>query len=443
MKKGIITFFISFLFITVIMPFSISAATVSGNAPILGVNIYLVNDDMERYNSTASSSLTVDLNGDSMEYWSCMSYSSSSGACNVWKSANSSGSTTPATGGYSGTISIPANLFTDNATQHAYLYEYEFVFDDSYVGNILFENSFAQGGYTRYFVNGSHLTIYSSTLTTSFNIIEYTLERNYHENWYFPIESFNIINSAFTNNLNQVGLTKMSDYLFPIFQLKQNDILHTVYAGTSYTFIFKFYSNVQINNLSQISNYLSVSNGQFTKISNINTFIWNGQTARLYTVEISNFTSGGNININYIGPSDRYYMPIYFNTPTYKAISTDFALQFGLSNDLLDNLSIIANGTNISNQSSSDLNNSNNQFNDNANDYMAIEDTFNSDFNDSMNSINTNNNNLNQFGSGFINSAQWVRNQFDTLTENNIYGQILGFSLLVGISLLILGRWFG
>lgn len=42
--------------------------------------------------------------------------------------------------------------------------------------------------------------------------------------------------------------------------------------------------------------------------------------------------------------------------------------------------------------------------------------------------------------SNFLNSANWVKIQFDRLTNQNAFGSLLGFSLLLGLALAIIGR---
>lgn len=63
------------------------------------------------------------------------------------------------------------------------------------------------------------------------------------------------------------------------------------------------------------------------------------------------------------------------------------------------------------------------------------------DFNSQMQNINTNNSVIND--SNFLSSANWVKQQFDRMTNNNALGAVLSFSLIVGLALALLGRFFG
>ena len=60
--------------------------------------------------------------------------------------------------------------------------------------------------------------------------------------------------------------------------------------------------------------------------------------------------------------------------------------------------------------------------------------------NSALNNVNVNFDVGNQLGSKFLASAQWVRQQFDSLTSNTPFGTVLSFSLILGIALLIIGK---
>lgn len=60
--------------------------------------------------------------------------------------------------------------------------------------------------------------------------------------------------------------------------------------------------------------------------------------------------------------------------------------------------------------------------------------------NTALNDIPVNNNLPTAMGTKFLQSANWVRVQFTRLTDNNPFGSVLSFSLVVGIALLVLGK---
>lgn len=439
----ILVFVISFSVLSV-KPFNIHAQQL--DAPLLGVNVQVTEVDTQ-LNSMVMPTINLGYAGSSSGTnvgsitgrMTCTV--NSGGACTQWTAQNSSGNS-------SAGMSISLNLANLKLEQNGnwtfnkaynYIFDYEFILDDYYVGYVTF--SHGSTSKTMY-VNGTsfHYSIrQTGTSELTFNIDDYELTKSYHGTWLFPIESFNIISSAFYNGLEQTGLNQYNDYLFPIFTLHTNDIVHSVYAGTSYTFIWKFYFQGVINNISNLNTYFSVSNGEFTKVSNTNTFLLDGVTTRFYTVEISNFTQGGNIDIQYKYSADRQYIPIYFNTPSFNKVSTDFALQFGLSNELLSNLDLIANGNNSSNESSADANMTNENLGSISDSLIQKEDNFKNEMNNSLQNVNSSFR-ISDFGSGFVKSSNWVRTQFENLTNNTPFQTLITFSLLVGLSMILLGR---
>lgn len=86
--------------------------------------------------------------------------------------------------------------------------------------------------------------------------------------------------------------------------------------------------------------------------------------------------------------------------------------------------------------------NSSNTAKDNLDDKIG---TFDSIENNSVSDMTNNINNLNVVpdilsNSKFLNSAQWVKVQFDRMTVNTPIGSVLSFSLILGITLIFLGK---
>lgn len=193
--------------------------------------------------------------------------------------------------------------------------------------------------------------------------------------------------------------------------------------------------------MNNISTYYSFnSNYELIYISSLNA----ATGFRILKAEFKNNSSSNqNINLQYKTSGVRFF-PI-FNSPVQSKynVSTDFALKYGLNNNLLSNIEIIANGTNGSNSAAGSLNNSTSQMNSSQNSLVTQEDSFNDQMNNSLNNINPNFNINTQFGSKFITSANWVKTQFDLMTGSTPFGSVLGFSLLLGVGLLIIGRVFG
>lgn len=69
----------------------------------------------------------------------------------------------------------------------------------------------------------------------------------------------------------------------------------------------------------------------------------------------------------------------------------------------------------------------------------SLENSYKSDLNHNLDNINVNDYNISGI-TQLSNAANFVRIQFDNLTKNNPFGTILGFSLFLGLSLLIIGK---
>lgn len=140
--------------------------------------------------------------------------------------------------------------------------------------------------------------------------------------------------------------------------------------------------------------------------------------------------------IRLITDSDLEIMPIYTGYITQENISMDFALQFGLHNKLLDAFT----GNSSTDTSSDNLEDSASDFQTASESLFSYEDDMNDDLNDALSDINVNFNVGTQLGSKFLTSASWVRNQFDSITNNTPIGTVLSFSLILGLSLLLIGK---
>lgn len=108
------------------------------------------------------------------------------------------------------------------------------------------------------------------------------------------------------------------------------------------------------------------------------------------------------------------------------------------ANQSLDKMNeLIEIGNSQSQQSSSNLNSINNSFKSSVDSLENVETEYLENLNDNLGNLNI------SFDLGsntdFINSANFVRTHFDRLTSNP-FGTLIGFSLSIGLSLLILGK---
>jgi len=246
------------------------------------------------------------------------------------------------------------------------------------------------------------------------------------------------------------------DTSYPIFELQENDILfeRLNYTYETYTWIFAISDN--INSINSDSPF-DIS--QFIKFyvngTEINVIYSNLiQLDRSYTL----FNSSGNkvvsklwkvdfniptnnlqfIEARYVKTNLPLYTPIYLKIKDYKYISTDFALQFGLTNQLLDDIHLIASGTEQSSSAAQSNDSTNSQLITSSNQLFTQEDSFKSDMNNAMQMIPQFS--VNNFGNKFITSATWVRHQYERMTNNTPFQQVITFSLLVGLSMILIGK---
>lgn len=424
--------FISFSALAV-KPFNIFAETVGGNSPIIGVNVNIADYEygVRPYQGTVT--LTTD-----MTRWQCMSSHSTMG-CQVWQSQNTSSTIQD---DITGTIT-----YSSTSTYSAYLYEYEFVLDGEYIGYITFSTNNAGATTTKtYYVNGGSFTLTATSLLTTFTVSSYNLiSKNTGSMWMFPFESFNFIYFFANNNFRQVGLESIGNYYFPIFDVPQNTQIYRtrIAAGGVHRVIF-FIDQYLVE--STFSNYITLSDSTLTTtnhriIRRLMPNMTGTTTYVVYSVDIvNNGASAINYNMNYVGPNSKF-MPIYYDYPTNDYITTDFALLFGLSNDLLDNLDIIANGTVGTNESAANSSSANADLEMASDSLITQESAFKNDMNNSLSNVNSNFR-LSDFGDSFVRSSNWIRIQFENLTNNTPFQTIITFSLLVGMSMILLGRIF-
>ena len=413
--KGIIISLIV-LFGISIMPFSVHAfSSQSLPSPFLGVNVRYYDRDTERY--VTSADVDLDFTGLGLI---CMA----GNPCTLWSSQNT-------TSYLSGTID------THTGNTNYYLYEYEFVLDNNYVG-------YVDTNFGVIYVNGNKFIVTDTSGSITITINSYDLSVMNTERWVYPIESFNAIYFCFNNGFPLASLVGVQTYQFPVFYVQQNQKIYggRIAANDTHRFIFFMDKNNTstsiLNNFTLSSNSLSFDNYKIVQRLVVTS---GGTTYLMVSIDIVNSAdSSFNYYITWNGSNNTKYMPIYCNSIKNDYISTDFAINFGLSNSMLDNIALIAQGTQSSNNSSSDLEDLADDFTQTSNDVNAIQNSVGQGLTDSLQNVPTTFNFNTGFGAGFITSAQWVRNQFNTLTVNTPFGSLITFSLILGLALLLLGR---
>ena len=419
--------------------FSVSANQ-SLSAPFLGVNINVI--DRSTYQRVTSYSFNnLSLSGtDNSEAVSLRCYNQSNGICTEWKAYDNGW--LPGADDSELILNFNGSISSQYTTQNTYLYQYEFVLDNYYIGTV----DITIGGTInlQMFVNGTSFTTVTVEQFNSVTVNNYDLSvLDSNKNmWVYPVESFLNIMTLFNNGFEQVGIDQYNNYLFPIFNENSNKQISNTQVTTSQKkCVLVMYTSRSVYNATTFNNYFTY-NSNFT-ISEFK-YVQRSTSGWIINVTFENTSSSNQtLNLRSIYSSGKF--TVIYNTIYYDSypVSTEFALQFGLNNDMLNNLDIIANGTQSSNQSSSDLADESDDFSQSAGDVYNLEDGFGNDFNTTVNNIDTTQHNLTSFGTGFSNAALWVRNQFETITTNTIYGDVLGFTLIFGMALMIIGKWFG
>ena len=129
------------------------------------------------------------------------------------------------------------------------------------------------------------------------------------------------------------------------------------------------------------------------------------------------------------------------NSPSYQYSSRYFFENMSYTFNLVSSYSadeIIISGNDDSQNTVDSADDMNDDFSDLASGLYDQENDFITDFENNLVSPDFNINT--GFGSSFLTSATWVRDQFNTIVNNTPFGSLLTFSLTLGIGLLIIGK---
>lgn len=437
MKKFVLLLLtICFTLLGSLLPFNIVSANGSLSAPFVGYNVYLVTEN----GSYSSDYVSVNLDLSDLRLY-CARYSNN--ACALYENWYENSNTQY--GDLVGSITPSVSYFVNNSVYHV-----DLVLDNYYVGSVSIKINNVSN---TYYVNGNHLefnvTTNANLSVSSFTINSYSLNLIPEgKDWAFPIESFNFCSQQLSYNSDKLrGITSYNNYQFPIFDLVADDILLRWRLGSGATLTMVMFHDNAISNASGINSFFDISSSDismtYSGAINYSQYAINAVRGRISKFTITN-NGSANTDFYIRAKLPITIMPIYVNQNPNPYISTDFALNFGLSNSLLDNLNIIANGNSSSNSSVSGADQINNQASSTFDQEEQLINNAENDLSNKLNNLNIQNQNNNLFGnSKFISSASWVKTQFDRLTTNNAYGYLITFSLVIGISLVIIGKLRG
>ena len=254
--------------------------------------------------------------------------------------------------------------------------------------------------------------------------------------WNIPIESYSFVNYLFSKNYELNYISQYNSYQFPVFHVPANSSIYRYSMANGMFITVVFGCDLNIYNINEFNRYFSIPNGELRSYNRIQQCpISTNNWGYIYNVEFE--LTSSNTNADFICNTDVNIVPIYFNYDDryeqYKFISTDFALQFGLSNKLLDNINIIANGTTQSNQQASDLSSGTDSMQQQMNSFTAQEDSYNQQMNNSINAIDFTSP-VSQ-NAGILPAANFVISIFNGLIQNNAFSV-----LILIVCVLIIGK---
>lgn len=420
MIKAYINKFILILFSVVLLlplytPFPISANN-SLTSPFIGVNAYILDYETNQIINQ------IDFSGS----MSCIN--ATTGYCSIMSVNNVDG-------------------VINDTISSSRVYMIEVILDNNYIGYFDINYNLPTGTATSQtlYVNGNKAvsSVFQGSLG-NISVSNVNLTKVENNLWNFPIESYYAVLNAFNQGFSEIGINSFNQYNYPVFKLENNKTIVSANINVNQSAIFIFLNNVPVGNVSGFNNYFSYNGDLSLEV------IQQGSGFRVHKLIFSNNSSTAqSINLQFNNSSSRWFIPIYFNTfnPNDEYpfnVSTDFALVYNLNNPLLDKLNIIANGNTQSNQSSSLADSTNQQANTVFTQEEQLVDNAENQLASDLQSLDIQNQNNNLFGnSKFIASASWVKTQFDTLTNNNAFGYLITFSLVIGLSLVIIGKLRG
>ena len=166
-----------------------------------------------------------------------------------------------------------------------------------------------------------------------------------------------------------------------------------------------------------------------------NSFSYSFSDSTQYYIDTPS-SSNVTIIINNIGTSDESIL-----SPDYTSALGDIKDLITYYGDkLLEQNNI---NSEIDNNIIDNANSNKDTFNDTSSKFNEIEKGFSDDLDSNLNNISTNTDfSFNGGGSYFKNSINWVNTQFNNMTNNTPFGSLLGFSLILGLALLLLGKLF-
>lgn len=258
--------------------------------------------------------------------------------------------------------------------------------------------------------------------------------------WNIPYESLAWNVYMMSQGFNIKELIPLNVYQYPIFEINTNDVIYRYWGSTvsprdKYTFIFLV--QLSIPTTVGFNNNFSVSDGSISNYEQINQFSDGSNTYTLVKFDIDSYSGSSWKTINYIGSSSVKFIPIFSGFNTFN-VTTDFAQLFSLENAELMYLRVIAEGTQSSQSSSSDLESLNNTMASDMNNMANIESGYSQQFNNQLQNIDFSSPLSNNIGMG--QSAGFVISIFNGLIANNPLSILIIVVCILMIAKKVIGK---
>lgn len=429
MKKALVIFFLSLLSISLLMPFSIKAdiinsSTTYGDLPSGWSLVF------SQYTGTASDSFT--LNGASIsgsapagKVSQCFDRNISSG----WGNATSS----TASGMFTITFSTPITL--DG---------FYYCVRGSSVGSstpiyVSFTNTsdqtysfFGSASQTLYLYeiprveNCNKIVVLTPTTGNASGLTEFNVAQN--ANYTPPVDP----------DVPLVG----SGYIYKnvITEIEEYQTYDTGNTGSNkYTTYGTFHKHFDL--IGDMDIYYN-DNGSYYKLSsNVSRFEYNSSTfstsgnGSTQQLSLTNFTNSAR---NYGSGSSLYQIGLdsSFTFDNYYIVASSSSDALEVHDSGLSNL--VENGNMTSQTATHELDNTTSDLSSTADQYHNLENTFINDLDSNLQNLTLDSNLITN--GNFLTSANWVRTQFNRMTNNNPFGSMIFFTLSLGIALAIIGK---
>lgn len=254
--------------------------------------------------------------------------------------------------------------------------------------------------------------------------------------------------TVYTNNISNVSIQNKFNFMFA----PSSPFRYSAYNSTKRTRVSSdplyivFVSSANITDTQAIpyteSGYTTtltrITNDTLTVLSGVQYFIVLKLTATTLHPRGYNWVT---IDMPFVATST--VLPMYLGTEElmpddiHQAVF-GYTIGKSVSDDITHDL--LSDGTSDSQNAASDLDNTTSDLTTVTNNLNNFESNLASDLSTQMNAIDINASGSIISNNNFLLTSNWVRTQYNRMINNNPFGSMISFSLVIGLSLLIIGK---